>query len=260
MRYFKLVLIFFIVSCSKENIEVFKSADQILVKHNDKKLIIFVKGDFDIEKIKKILSFYTPLKSNEMHEIDSYYSLFFRVGNNYYSDIKNDVIRFGLIEIDWLNFKSKIGEKREFFRVKEIDKYIENFSEKDKRDAFKFAVKYLAEKDLFVSIQEFFDRPFRYFSIFEIETLFTRMVVMPEAKEFTEYIINRFGRNKVIKFGKKEYSKERWKKYFGENINDVEEEFFKYIKDYKFSSSFDKDLLTLIKIYNKNSKKTLFKK
>ncbi len=201
------------------------------------------------------------LTTSEEIEFNDSYTLFFKLGNNFYGFMKNQIIKFGIIEMEWLNFKHNIKENQ-ICRIKEIDNYLNknNFSEKDKKDFYKYAINYLARENLFVSIQEFFDRPYRYFNLKELDTIFMRLVILPESKEFTEYLIKKFGRKKVIQFAKSEYSKENWEKFFGEKINDFEEEFFKHIENYKFSKNYDANFENLIATYNKNSKQTLFKK
>lgn len=257
-------LLFVLFSCSNNKIDVFltQEGSYIETSQNKYNLKILCKNE-DIEKVKKILKFYknAKLSSSEEIEFKDLYTLFFKLGNNFYGYMKNDVIRFGIIEAEWLNFQKEL-KQNEIFRINEIDGYLikNNFSEKDKKDLYKYAVNYLAKENLFVSIQEFFDRPYRYFNINELDTIFMRLVILPESKEFTEYLIKKFGRKKVIQFAKIEYTKENWQKFFGEKINDFEEEFFKYIENYKFSKKYNSEFENLIAIYNKNSKKTLFKK
>ncbi|MEJ5283970.1 MAG: hypothetical protein ACP5Q5_01950 [Brevinematia bacterium] len=256
-------LLFFVFSCSNNKINIFlEEGNSSLELTQDNYRLKIISRNEDIEKVKKILKFYKNAKLTYSEEIEfkDPYSLFFKLGNNFYGYMKNDVIRFGMIESEWLNFQKEL-KQNEIFRINEIDSYIKNnFSEKDKKDLYKFAVNYLAKENLFVSIQEFFDRPYRYFNINELYTIFMRLVIIPESKEFTEYLIKKFGKNKVIQFSKKEYTKENWQKSFGEKINDFEEEFFKYIENYKFSKNYNSEFENLIAIYNKNSKKTLFKK
>ncbi|MCX7821661.1 MAG: hypothetical protein N2258_08330 [Brevinematales bacterium] len=263
MKHIHFILLFFILSCSQHRVNIVLEVDNVYfyLKQDNYILKITSKSD-DIEKIKKILKSYDKYNLSKSEEIQfkDAYTLFFQLGDNFYSFLKNDLIRFGLIEIEWLKLKKELNDKG-YFRITEIDNFImSQIQEKNKKEIYKYAINYLAKENLFVSIQEFFDRPYRYFNLNELDTIFMRLVILPESKEFTEYLIKKFGKNKVIKFAQSEYSKEKWEKFFGEKINDFEEEFFKYIENYKFPKNFNKDFEALIALYNKNSKKTLFKK
>ncbi len=236
----------------------------ILEKNEDEQQILHM--------IKQILSSYPDkskkLKSPKEIKYSNPYLLFFQIRDFYYDDLKNLALKYGLIENEWLNFSDRYfqNEGKKFFRVEELDSFIleKKLSKAEISELYKFTVNFLLSETLFVSIQELFERPYRYFNLNELETFFSRVVIIPEAKELTEFLVKKYGKDKIIKFARMNYSKESWKKTFGEPVNEIEEEFAKSIERYRFSSFFygkeGEKLKNLLSIYNKNTKNTLFKK
>ena len=91
------------------------------------------------------------------------------------------------------------------------------------------------------------------------------MVTICETREFTKFLIQRYGLKNVIKFGMLDYSKENFKKVFDNEINEVEEIFTKSIESMQFNSIFyDKGFIDKLsnnlQLYNTTTKPVLFKK
>jgi len=203
------------------------------------------------------------------------YQLFFEIGDNLYYNWKNILLKTGIIENEWFIFLNKYHDKLEIlkkeknniFRLYEIDNFLAGIDKGGlaKVEAFKYSVKFLLRENLYTSMQEFFSRPNRYFKSSEIESIFYRMVVIPEVLEFTRYLIKKFGKKKVIDLAQNYLATEKWKLILGEEINDIEAEFSKYIENYKFKlfspgSNYVNEFEKLIITYNRNTKEVLFKK
>ncbi|MGC8765061.1 MAG: hypothetical protein ACP5QT_04170 [Brevinematia bacterium] len=278
---FFLFLLFF--SCSLQAKFTFFSSEagseRVIEVKKDGSPFILVKLDNERDEkealimLEKIFSLYrknfVPSSSKEI-KYSSPYVLFFEIASSYYNELKNLALKYGIIECDWFMFRNRFlkkdNESKKIFRIDELDNFAikHSLSEREKSELYKFSVNFLLSETIFVSIQELFERQYRYFSINELEMPFSRLVIIPEVKEFAEFMIEKFGRRRVIDFARTEYSKENWKRFFGEAVNDIEEEFSKRIENYKFSSFFytedGEKLKQLFSLYNKNSKTILFKK
>lgn len=209
----------------------------------------------------------------------NYYRLFFQFGTAALSDWKNEVLKYGWLQSQWLSLLNGSGGgkgilKRMFqseplsdIRIDDIRSYFHSNSlaVNEEPDIYPYAVNYLLREIYFVSIQEILSRPSRYLTVREIDDTFCQMVMLPEVTEFTRYVNKKFGAQKLAEAGREEYSKEGWKKLFGEEMHDTEGDFSKNIEKRSYSGRFaDHDftekLDDLFKVMNKMTKPTLFKK
>ncbi len=208
-----------------------------------------------------------------------YYRLFYSIGLHLLSGWKNELFKYGVIELEWRNLLS--GFKNEpFFSDKEIkSQYGKYFRIQDIDDVMvkhimkpddavminPYAVNFLLKEISFISIQEFFSRQDRYYSPGDLDSVFTRMTVIPESSEFTRFVLNKFGRERLLNLASIEFSNETWLNLTDEKINETESSFSKSIENYNFTgvfknTDFTNELYGILKIYNKNTKKTLFRK
>jgi hypothetical protein len=266
---------------------------------NEKKILIF-KGSGSIPVIeidyqgdpgkiayyssfadKALTSFYPYVKNDfsrtfRISYSDDYYRLFYSIGVHMLSDWKNDLLKYGIIEIEWekllYKFKNQFrdidpaDEYGRFFRIGEIDDLLRTrLPSKDFDQIYPFTVRFHIKEITFISIQEFYSRQARYYSPDYIENPFTRMIVIPESVEFTRYILNRFGKTRLLLLSSTEYTSDNWKNLTDEKISETELDFSRRMENYPFygtftDTMFTNELYSILKIYNKNTKQTLFRK
>ncbi len=202
------------------------------------------------------------------------YRLFFSIGGYCLSDWKNEVLKQGLIQTEWNQWlldKDDLGflaqEKNRPVRIDDFENFFVEFKwkESDQIQIYPYLVYYLLKEVLFVSIQEFLARPERYYNINEIDSVFSQMVILPESAEFFKFILKKYGKAMAVKLGKSSYSPEEWKRLSGEEMHDMEEEFTKSLENHDFKGVYQdqvflKKLNDLLRIYNKMTKPTLFRK
>ncbi len=265
-----------IIVCRDESsmpiLEVAYSGD----KENALKLVPFIDST--------LLRFYPYVNQKEINTLrvpfnSDYYSFFYTIGTYLFADWKNELLKYGVIEIEWADLIKDLknnknlqngpltNEFSQIFKIKEIDDVLMKYqlSDDDLRQVYAYTVNYLLKEITFVSIQEFYSREERYFNLSELENIFTRIVIIPESEEFTRYLIGKYGKNTVIKLAGFEFNNDNWQKTVGEKINDTEGDFSKEIENYSFKDIFKdqyfmRDLNKYLKLYNKTTKQTLFKK
>jgi hypothetical protein len=200
---------------------------------------------------------------------NDYRRLFFSLGIYSLYDFKNDLIKFGLIQREWKGLISGSinNEKYGIIPIRDFQDLFTDYklNGTDLSQLYPYMVNYLLKEILFVSIQEVLERPGRYLTENELGTVFCEVVVLPETVEFTDYLVKKFGYDRVFKIAKVEYSKQSWKSILGEEINETEEYFSKEIKSRKYNGLYENKEFTdkldaFLKLYNKITKPTLFRK
>jgi hypothetical protein len=292
-----MISIFFIYSCSGVNrvkienenlsgdkkILIFRGAGsipvvEIIYPANENKI-----SQFSTFAAQSLLCFYPYIKNDIHHTYripysDDYYRVFYSIGFHLLSDWKNDLFKYGIIEIEWEKLLTKLkmdlfyknddltNEYRRFFRVGEIDDLLSSHSAyKEYEQIYPYTIRFHLKEITFISIQEFYSRQARYYSPDYVESLFTRMTVIPESVEFTRYILKRFGKSRFLLLASTEYNSDNWEKITDEKISETEENFSRSMENYPFNGIFRDALFTnqfynVLKIYNKNTKQILFRK
>jgi hypothetical protein len=199
-----------------------------------------------------------------------YYLLFYSIGLHLLSDWRNELLKYGIIEMEWRNLLRGGYLKsysRNHFRIPDIDGVMGKYelTPEDEGLVDAYTVNFLIKEISFISVQELLSRQARYYNPAEIDTVFTRMTVIPESSEFTVYVLKKFGMARLKNLASTEYGNETWFKMTDEKINETEGSFAKNIENYKFTgifenSGFTNELYGVLKTYNKNTKKTLFRK
>ncbi len=225
-----------------------------------------------------LLSFYPYInpdagRTYKIQYSTNYYQVFYSIGIHVLSDWKNDLLKYGIMEIEWDKMITSLDKDRifkesgGFFRVKEIDDLLSgaNAVPAYYREIYPFTIRFHLKEVTFVSIQEFISRQARYYSPDEIEDQFARMTVIPESAEFTRYVLNKFGFKRFVLLACAEYSGDSWKKITDEKINETERMFAESIENYPFYGIFSDQEFTnkfymALKNCNKNTKKNLFRK
>ncbi|MGA2141615.1 MAG: hypothetical protein ABSG94_04245 [Brevinematales bacterium] len=199
------------------------------------------------------------------YESDNY-RLFYSIGLHLLSYWKNDLLKYGVIEMEWEKMDSGDSGSR-YFRISDVDDVLKKYRMKPGESSMlnAYAVNFLLKEISFVSIQEFLSRPERYFNQGELDSVFTRMTVIPESEEFTLYILKKFGKPVLLSLAESRFSNDGWSKMTDEKINETEGAFSRNIENYNFNgiftnSVFTNELYGALKLYNKNTKKTLFRK
>lgn len=199
------------------------------------------------------------------YESDNY-RLFYSIGLHILSDWKNDLLKYGVIEMEWKKMNSGDAGSSDF-RINDVDDVLKKYRIKPGESSMlnTYVVNFLLKEISFVSIQEFLSRPDRYFNQGELDNVFTRMTVIPESEEFTRYILNKFGKPVLLNLAESRFSNDAWAKMTDEKINETEGAFSRSIENYNFNgiftnSVFTNELYGTLKLYNKNTKKTLFRK
>ncbi len=201
------------------------------------------------------------------------YRLFYQLGLFFLSDMKNDLIKYGIIQMEWNDLLLKnnnqfLGpEKYNLIRISDFSDLMNKYglNNNDLLEVYPYTVKYLLNQILFISPQEILSRPARYLTENELENIFCQVVILPEVTEFTAYIKNKFGINRLLMLSESEFTIKNWKSISGEEMSDTEGGFAKNIEnknfqgiflDKGFTGSLDRNL----ELYNKITKPTLFKK
>jgi hypothetical protein len=221
----------------------------------------------------------SPAYTEEIAGTTNNYMMFFRIGDSYLSGINNKLIRYGLIEMEWMklvavseNNTDKLsmslqGEKYNRVRIDDIRQTIQAYRLQDNEleQFLPYVVNYLLKEIFFVSLQEILDRPERYLNSADMESIFSQIVVLPEITLFTDYLVKKFGLKKVLELGCTDFSKDKWNKILKEPVNETEADYTKMMENYSFNGiyndkAFDEELNSYLEMYNKMTKPTLFRK
>jgi hypothetical protein len=213
-----------------------------------------------------------------LHYTGSLYRLFYSLGIAMTPAVQVDLFRCGLLEECWQDWQKRRTDywKKRFasfpddrldpFQIEEIRSLFRErgMTPAQTKDSTAWGTAFLLREILFVSVQEFMTRPWRYYQQKDLDSPFFRVVVMPESLEFTRFLVSRFGKDRLVKAARNDYSKENWKKAFGEEVNETEETFTKGIESRVFppvyrDREFSNRLCSLLKFYNTATKATLFK-
>jgi hypothetical protein len=207
-----------------------------------------------------------------------YYRLFFTTGDRYFADYKNTPIIYGILQLEWESIlNSRINrndpvsvmlrrERYNTIRIKDFQNLFarNHINRQDLTKVFPYINLFTLREVLFISVQEIMERPSRYVGTRHIDTIVFNVVIIPEITEFTRFLVRKFGRRRVIRFAREEYSVAGWKKAFGEEINETEAQFADYIEDMEFdgifkNQSFINEFEELLKLYNTITKDSIFK-
>ena len=207
------------------------------------------------------------------------YPSVFRLGTEYFSAVDNKAIVFGIVQYEW---KKKLlgtftGEdflsqwlKTEQYRIIRIKDY-EIIFEKYKLNSaemnlvYRYINRFLFREVLFISVQELMDNDPRYFSLTEIDHVFSQAVTLPQMADFVQYIAEKFGKDRLIEFGKLPFNADKWTELYGEPLNISEEQYtFEIQKANLFgiytNKQFTDFLDTVLLLYNSTTKQVLFQK
>ncbi len=287
---FLYILLILLCACSGENkikIEnISTSAQKITVQRNESTvpvLEIRYEGSRDGLSLftrfidNSLLCFYKYLGSKEPEVTyhipydPDYYRLFYSIGLHLLSGWKNDLLKYGIIEMEWRTLmtgeEALKSESGRYFRISDIDNVIQKYElrPEDERMINTYVIYFLLKEISFVSIQEFLSRPDRYFNQGDLDSIFTRMTVIPESEEFARYVLKKFGRTGLLRVASVEFSNNAWLSLTDEKINETEGSFSRNVENFKFSGvftngAFTNELFGELKLYNKTAKKILFRK
>ncbi len=201
------------------------------------------------------------------------YRLFMTLAVYATQDMKNDLIRYGLIQNEWREWvetssdEAARKERTGMFRNPELDAWIGgNCADRsDREQVYPFAVSYLLREILYVSVQEFLSRPARYFNLREIETPFLQLVSLPESAEFAAYLKGKYGPGKTLAASRTEFSAAAWKGIFGEDIHETEADFSSIAENRRYRGALSDPLRVreferLLKLFHRTTKPALFRK
>lgn len=207
------------------------------------------------------------------------YRVFFQLGIFSLPELKNSLLRSGFIQTQWRQWAEEssekhdpvsvllAGERHNLFRIPEFKNllalYVTNRLDRDQ--VYPYAASYLLKKVLFISLQEILSRPYRYDQPREADTVFSQVVILPEAVAFVGYLTDKYGYRRTLLAAKNEFSTNSWKNLIGEDFHDTEGDFTARLEERKFDGVFgDPEFLgkldALLETYNKMTKSTLFRK
>jgi hypothetical protein len=207
------------------------------------------------------------------------YQVYFQLAAFSMPEVKNDLIRYGLIQSSWRKWVRESETKNDTVSIALRDWKYNVFLAEDFNDLFRsfnagqsdldqvypYAVSYILKEILFISLQEMLARPARYYNPREYGSIFCQMVTLPEAVAFTEYLTAKYGKDRVLKMAKTSFSTNSWKSLTGEFFHDTEGDFTAGLEKKEFQgiyqdARFREKLDELLKTYNKMTKSTLFRK
>jgi len=293
------IFLFFLFSCAQKNRIELKTDEAsgvnllqflisnkpfLLLKYENKDDSALLKEfiDLTISSFRKYIDFEEAwikqgLGTIQLEYKGDLYSLYFEIGTFVLSQFQNDLFKYGIIEIEWNEVLKKLLKKQgqrypqlkeireKFFMIPDIDGLLKKYKleEKELREVYAYTVRFLLKEIYFVSLQEIFSRPKRYYRLEEINTYFYRVVIMPETIEFVRYVLGKFGRGKMVELSYRDFSKEDWKKITGEEIHETELDFTKQIEGKNFSGVYNNEQFVnemdgYLKLYNSTTKKVLF--
>jgi hypothetical protein len=209
----------------------------------------------------------------------SWYEIYFQLAVFSMPEIRNDLIRYGLIQTEWRKWirdSERINDPVSLaLRDWKYNLYLEDdmaelfrlsgceWSDLDRM--YPYEVSYLLKQILFISLQEMLSRTARYYNPREFGSIFSQLVTLPEAVAFTGYLTAKYGMDRTMKLARTTFTTNSWKSLTGEFFHDTEGDFTKGLEKIKFTGKFQDAefrarLDESLKIYNQMTKSTLFRK
>lgn len=208
----------------------------------------------------------------------AYYPMFFNLARLETSGLKNEVLRVGLIQQAWMELVSlsyteaslasfRKSEGYAYVQIPEISRHMESYTVPPSEAAqiYDYMNAYLLKEVLFVSLQEFTDRPSRYFADTDLSTPFSQVVIIPECAAFSGFMRSRIGNSRLLKLASKPFKPETWKSIAGEEINESESAFTHEMEGKSRTGIFNNpswlsELNRWLSVYHRMTKPTLFRK
>lgn len=207
------------------------------------------------------------------------YRIFFQLGVFSLSEMKNSLMRMGFIQSEWRKWTEESGgrndsvsalldaQKNDLFRIAEFRELVTAYctNREDRDQVYSYAASYLLKQVLFISLQEILARPYRYDQPREAGSVFSQVVILPETVAFNAYLEGKFGRTRTLMASKAEFTTNHWKRTIGEDFHDTEADFASRLEDREYKGVFlNRDfrdrLDSLLEVYNKMTKSTMFRK
>ncbi|NPV00081.1 MAG: hypothetical protein HPY53_01750 [Brevinematales bacterium] len=226
---------------------------------------------------------YSPSKAGniiiELGENPELYTAMFKAGTDYFAALDNKAVIFGIIQYEWEkrvldsfthdDFISQLLKSQQYriIRIRDFEVLFQKFqlTRKEMDQVYRVICRYLYQQVLFISVQELMDNDPRYFNIQELDQVFSQAVTLPQMADFVRFVVERYGKDRLVEFGKVPFSTDKWSELFGEPLNNIEEEYSYEIQkagidgiytNSEFGAWFGK----VLALYNTTTKDTLFQK
>jgi hypothetical protein len=226
---------------------------------------------------------YSPSKSQniiiELGTTPDLYTSMFKAGEDYFSFLDNKGIIYGIIQYEWEkrvlesitrgDFISLLLKAQQYrlIRIRDFELLFQKYqlTQKEMGELYSVINRYLYQQVLFISVQELMDNDPRYFNLQELDRVFSQAVTLPQIADFIGFVVERFGKDRLIEFGKVPFSTEKWSELYGEPLNIVEEEYAFEIQKAGLSGIYTNNDFALwfgkvLALYNTTTKDTLFYK
>lgn len=206
------------------------------------------------------------------------YILFYQVGARMLRHIKNDLVLAAVLENTWNAWyrdnrshpvmNNELYRSSEYLHNQDIGSWWQSLRTGEPPAGLlsRYAVKYLLDQVLYVSVMELMNRSYRYYNTQDVGTPFYQTVILPESMQFYEYMDKKFGRGMVMKFALTPFTDSNYKAVFGEELYESERLFTGAVTQGGFNNTpleYETNRSTLdniLKLYNTATKPTLFQK